>query len=66
MEKEIYAYSLLLSLSLQRYIQSHSTSAALKTAVLSPFRALCFYLEIKRLLMAPTRTKPGKAGAQTI
>lgn len=57
MEKEIYADSLLLSLSLQRYIQSHIASAALKTAVLSPFRALCCYLKIERLFDSAHKDK---------
>ena len=39
------------------FIQSHSASAALKTAVLSPFRALWCYLKRKRLFDSAHKDK---------
>lgn len=39
------------------FIQSHSASAALKTAVSSPFRALCCYLKRKRLFDSAHKDK---------
>ena len=50
-------FTLTVTFTLTVYIQSHSASAALKTTVLSPFRALCCYLKIKRLFDSAHKDK---------